>query len=56
MYSEEGSGSSGFMTLKRIKVPAAHYLVENEFPWHPTHVLSNAGTLVLLIVLPANQT
>jgi hypothetical protein len=41
--------------LARIEAPVAHHLVENKFPWHPTHVLSSAGALVLLISLPAKQ-
>jgi hypothetical protein len=48
--------NSAFMLLIRIEVLVAHYLVENEFPWHATHVLSSAETLVLLIALPAKQT
>jgi hypothetical protein len=53
-FCQETTG--GFMLLARIEVLAAHYLVENKFPWRPTHVLSSAGTLVLLIALPAKQT
>jgi hypothetical protein len=37
------------MLLARIKAPVAHHFVENKFLWHPTHVLSSAGALVLLI-------
>jgi hypothetical protein len=44
------------MMLARAEAPVAHYLVENKFPWRPTHVLSSVGTLVLLIALPAKQT
>jgi hypothetical protein len=40
--------------LGRSEVPVVHYLVENKILQHPTHILSSANTL-LLIVLPAKQ-
>jgi hypothetical protein len=41
--------------LGRIEVHFAHYLVENEIPWHPIYVLLHVKTLIPLIVLPAKQ-
>jgi hypothetical protein len=41
--------------LGNVEVCYAHYLVENEISWHPTHILSSAMTLMTLVVLPAKQ-
>jgi hypothetical protein len=43
------------MALGRIEVCFAHYLVENKILRHPRHILSNANSLVLHILLPAKQ-
>jgi hypothetical protein len=37
--------------LRRTEVPCAHYLVENKFPWRPTHVLSNAKPSMSILVI-----
>jgi hypothetical protein len=43
------------MELERSGVPIAHYLETRAFGWHAVHVLSDAQTLVLLVVLPAKK-
>jgi hypothetical protein len=43
------------MEVVRIEVPVAHYLEMRAFGWHAIHVLCNANTLVILLVLPAKK-